>query len=94
MSTQYIRSIYRRLWRASTLAVKDDPEGLRVIRNKLRTSFRTETVPPTPIEVHNTERFLRVAGKRRGVEIHVVRNLLLVEWDRLDRKRYERLEWN
>jgi hypothetical protein len=88
MDKSYIRSIYRRLWRASHIAIHNRPAPRHAIRAKLRHAFRTETSVPSELEVTNTEAFLRTAGRRRGVENRVVKALCHVDWDRMVNKRY------
>jgi hypothetical protein len=87
MDKAYIRSIYRRLWRASHLAIQNRPARRYTIRSKLRHAFRTETTIPSPLEVANTEAFLRTAGRRRGIENGVVKALCHVHHDRIVNKR-------
>src|SRR5271170_3695047 len=82
MDKAYVRSIYRRLWRAGHIAVQNRIPAKYTIRDKLRHAFRTETKIPSPQEVDNTEFFLRTAGRRRGIENNIVRSLCLVYWDR------------
>jgi hypothetical protein len=87
MDKAYIRSIYRRLWRASHIAIQNRPAPRYAVRAKLRHAFRTETTIPSPAQVANTEAFLRTAGRRRGVENGVVKALCHVHWDRMYNKR-------
>jgi hypothetical protein len=83
MDKATIRSIYRRLWRAGHYAVQNRKPATHAIRYKLRQAFRTETSLP-PLEViANTEQFLRTAGRRRGMENNVVKNLCFLHWSRV-----------
>jgi hypothetical protein len=82
MDKAYIRSLYRRLWRAAHYAVQNRNPEKRIIRAKLRHAFRTETQLPPAIELDNTEQFLLTAGRRRGLENNVVKNLCAIHWYR------------
>jgi hypothetical protein len=77
-----VRSAYRRLWRAGHFAVQNRVPQRYTIRDKLRYAFRTETVMPTAQEIDLTEQFLRTAGRRRGLEAAVIRNLCHVDYSR------------
>jgi len=90
MDKAYVRSIYRRLWRASQYAVQYRAPGKYVMRDKLRLAFRTETQLPSATEINNTEQFLRTAGRRRGMENNIVKGICLVHWNR---SRRNRLGW-
>jgi hypothetical protein len=82
MDTAYVRSVYRRLWRAGHYAVLNRYPARKAIRTKLRYAFRNETQLPSPEEIENTERFLLAAGRRRGLENNVVNNLCHVHYNR------------
>ena len=82
MDKGYIRSLYRRLWRAGHYAVQNRAPAKYIVRQKLRHAFRTETEIPNAREIANTETFLRTAGRRRGVENNIVRTLCQVDWSR------------
>jgi hypothetical protein len=88
MDKATIRSTYRRLWRAAHAAIQNHGPEKIAIRNKLRHAFRTETTLPSPIEIANTERFLWIAGRRRGVENNVVKNLCFVDSKRARKIRF------
>ena len=87
MDKAYIRSIYRRLWRAGHYAVQNRLPAKYAIRDIIRHAFRTETQLPTATELENTERLLRTAGRRRGLENNIVRNLCHVHWSRARKKK-------
>jgi hypothetical protein len=87
MDKAYLRSVYRRLWRAGHYAVQDRFPAKAQIRMKLRVAFRTGRDMPTPVEIDNTEQFLRTAGRRRGIENNIVRGMCNVDWSRRNRRR-------
>ena len=87
MDLAHVRSVYRRLWRAGHYAVQYRAPGKYAIRDKLRHAFRTENQLPTTTEIDNTERFLRTAGRRRGLENNIVRGLCLIHWERAKKHR-------
>jgi hypothetical protein len=91
MDKAYIRSVYRRLWRASHYAIQNRYPAKHSIRGKLRHAFRTETDLPTPSELDNTEQFLRTAGRRRGIENNVIKTLCHVHWSRFGNKYFSGL---
>ena len=82
MDKAYVRSVYRRLWRAAHIAVHNRAPSKGPIRNILRNAFRTETQLPSAQEIENTEQFLLTAGRRKGVEARVVKNLCQVYFAR------------
>jgi len=88
MDKAYVRSVYRRLWRAGHIAIQNRTPERYIIRDKLRYAFRNETSLPSPTEIDNTERFLLTAGRRRGVENNIVKGLCLVHWKRARRRTY------
>jgi hypothetical protein len=87
MDKAYLRSAYRRLWRAAHHAVQNRYPQKRTIREKLRYAFRHEESPASAIEIDNTEQFLLTAGRRRGVENQVVKGLCMVHWSRAESNR-------
>jgi hypothetical protein len=91
MDKASIRSLYRRLWRAGHYAVQNRSPPKHIIRAKLRHAFRTETQLPSAIELANTEQFLRTAGRRRGLENNVVKNLCAVHSYRAKGRRLSNL---
>lgn len=88
MDKAYIRSIYRRLWRAAHYAVQNRNPSKYIVRAKLRHAFRTETQLPSAVELDNTEQFLRTAGRRRGLENNIVKSLCTIHWYRARGKRF------
>jgi hypothetical protein len=82
MDKAYIRSVYRRLWRAAHYAVQYRKPAINQVRSKLRYTFRNETTIPSPEVIARTEQFLRTAGRRRGTENNVVKNMCFVHWSR------------
>lgn len=92
MDKAYIRSVYRRLWRAGHYAVQNRVPAKYAIRDNLRLAFRTETQLPTAIEIENTEQFLRTAGRRRGLENNIVRNICHIHWNRAQKRKS--VPWN
>lgn len=86
MDKAFLRSVYRRLWRAGHYAVQYRAPGKYAIRETLRRAFRTESQLPTAVEIDNTEQFLRTAGRRRGMENNIVRGLCLIHYNRSRRK--------
>jgi hypothetical protein len=88
MDKAYLRSVYRRFWRAGHIAIQDRSPQKPIIREKLRYAFRNETSLPPATAIDNTVQFLLTAGRRRGVENNVIRGLCQVYWRRLDHKQY------
>jgi len=82
MDKAHVRSVYRRLWRAGHIAIHNRSPFKRQIRSILRDAFRNETQLPCAQEIDNTEQFLLTAGRRKGVEARVVRNLCHVHYVR------------
>jgi len=82
MDKAYLRSAYRRLWRAGHAAVQNRGPQKYQIRDKLRHAFRTETQIPSAKEIDNTVEFLRTAARRRGLENNIVKSLCHVHFNR------------
>jgi hypothetical protein len=83
MDKAYVRSVYRRLYRASQAAVRHRGPQKYIIRDHLRHVFRTGTSMPSPTELANTEAFLWTAGRRRGIENNIVSGIMNMQWGRL-----------
>jgi hypothetical protein len=88
MDKAYIRSLYRRFWRAAHYAVRNRVPERYAIRDKLRYAFRTETELPHSAEIDNTIQFLRTAGRRWGVENDIVSRICHVHWSRSHKSRF------
>jgi hypothetical protein len=82
MDKAYIRSVYRRLYRAGQAAVRHRSPQKYMMRQQLHYAFRTGTTMPTPTEIANTEAFLRTAGRRRGIENNIVSGMMNMAWSR------------
>lgn len=83
MDKAYVRSVYRRFYRASQAAVRHRGPQKYIIRDHLRHLFRTGTSMPSPTELANTEEFLWTAGRRRGIENNIVSSMMNMQWARL-----------
>src|SRR5438552_10040704 len=88
MNNAYNHRVYRRLWRTGHYAVQNRPPAKYAIRETLRRAFRTGNQLPTPIEIDNTEQFLRTAGRRRGLENNIVKSLCQVHYSRSRRNMF------
>jgi len=82
MDKAYIRSVYRRLYRAGQAAVRHRAPKKYLMRQQIRLAFRNGTTMPTSLEIDNTVAFLRTAGHRRGIENNIVSTMMNMAWNR------------
>ncbi|ORY99951.1 hypothetical protein BCR43DRAFT_484607 [Syncephalastrum racemosum] len=69
-------SLYRALLRAGYAAVGYDRALKEALRRRVRDRFEQQKgVDATDVQIRNTLEFLNIAGRRKGLEHNIVRNL-------------------
>lgn len=80
-STPEIIQAYRQLLRQALHAVQYSSPARYVVKDQLNHAFRSSTEADfNPDRVRNTVQFLENATKERGLEHHILKNLLHVRW--------------
>lgn len=86
VASQEIIHAYRHLYRSLLRAVQYSRPGRDVARDQLRAAFREKGATYDETGIKRTRWFLEAAGKQRGLEHSIVKNLLRVRsmrhWDR------------
>ncbi|KAI1136583.1 DUF1763-domain-containing protein [Hypoxylon sp. FL0543] len=73
---------YRHLYRGLLHAVQFSKPARYIARDQLRRAFREERAKHDPRRIARTLRFLEAAGRTRGLEHSILRNLLLTAYYR------------
>ncbi|KAI0124903.1 hypothetical protein BJ170DRAFT_480804 [Xylariales sp. AK1849] len=73
---------YRQLYRSGLRAVQFSKPARYVYRDRLRVAFREKDAKLEPTSVARTVQFLEAAGRTRGLEHKVLKNLLMVAFYR------------
>lgn len=83
---------YRAVYKAGLAAVQHSSPARFAIRDKVRKAFRSSDASQfSQQRVDNTVEFLKIAGKRKGIEHDIVRNLCLVHyWQVMGKKVFVR----
>jgi hypothetical protein len=102
MTDKAILHAYRHLYRNALRATHHSSPAKHVIRETIRTAFRTESAAHfNPQRVKNTEDFLKRAERDTGMEHRILKNLLHVRYwqhhakrdNRLYVRMQERIKW-
>lgn len=92
MTGQAVIHAYRQLYRNALRATHRSYPAKHVIRETIRTAFRTEPAYNFSLQrVKNTENFLKRAEKDTGIEHRILKNLLHVRYWQHHAKRDNRL---
>ena len=94
-STLEVVQAYRRLYRQALHAVQYSSPARYVVRRQISLTFRNGTITDFNADkVDNTIQFLVNATKERGLEHHILKNLLRVGWwdTQTEKRRHEYLE--
>lgn len=79
--TPEIIQAYRQLFRQSLRAMQYSSPARYVVRDQLNYAFRRSTAAEFNADaIKNTVHFLENASKERGLEHHILKNLLHVRW--------------
>ena len=72
---------YRQLYRQALHAIQYSSPARYVLQRQISIAFRNGTVEDfKPQKVVNTIRFLENATKERGLEHHILKNLMRIRW--------------
>ncbi|OTB16312.1 hypothetical protein K445DRAFT_74783 [Daldinia sp. EC12] len=82
MTDPRIIHAYRHLYRQLLHAVKFSKPARFVARDQLRAAFRDKNAKFDPRNTTRTVRFLEAAARTRGLEHSILKNLLMVAYDR------------
>ena len=82
MADSRIIHAYRHLYRQLLHAVKFSKPARFVARDQLRAAFRDKNAKFDPRSTTRTVRFLEAAARTRGLEHSILKNLLMVAYDR------------
>lgn len=80
MSKEEVIHAYRHLYRAALRAVCYSKPASFVVRDQLRRAFRTRDAIFDGSAIRRTVWFLRNAGRERGLEHKIVRNILMTQF--------------
>lgn len=73
---------YRNLFKISLRAVQYSKPARFVVRDRMRNAFRLSGAEPDVEGIDRTLRFLDGAGRSKGIEHKILKNLMHVWWER------------